>query len=87
MFRVTPITEDHEVRLHVEGRLSGAAELDVLREALAEAESHGRRVVVELSGLRFADHRAVSLLAGAAERGAKLVGCSSWLSSLIGGGR
>jgi anti-anti-sigma regulatory factor len=87
MFRVTPITEDHEVQLHVEGRLSGAAELDVLRQALVDAESEGRRVVVELSGLRFADQRAVALLAEAAERGAKLVGCSSWLASLIGGGR
>jgi anti-anti-sigma regulatory factor len=87
MFRVTPFQDRQAYRLQVEGRLSGAAELEVLRQALAEAASLGRRVVVDLSGLRFADEHAVALLAAVRGRGVELAGCSPWLASLLWGGR
>lgn len=87
MLRVTPFRDHEAYCLHVEGRLSGPAELDVLRQALAEAESPGRHIVVDLSGLRFADDHAVALLTGVAERGVELIGCSPLLASLLGGGR
>lgn len=87
MLRVTPSRDRDACWLHVEGRLSGPAALDVLRQALVDAGSPGHHVVVELSGLRFADDQAVALLAGAAQGGVELVGCSPWLSSLVGGGR
>jgi anti-anti-sigma regulatory factor len=87
MLRVTPSGDQEAHCLHVEGRLAGPAELEVLRKALVEAESSGRRVVLELSGLRFADEHAILLLAGLAARGVELVGSSPWLASLLGGAR
>jgi anti-anti-sigma regulatory factor len=87
MLRVTPSRDQGASFLHVEGRLSGPAELEVLRQALVDAEAPGRHVVVELSGLRFADDQALALLAKLAKRGVELVGCSPWLASLLGGGR
>ena len=84
MLRVSPLDADHDTyRLHVEGRLAGTAALEVFCEELAQAEASGRRVIVELSGLRFADDEAVAVLAGAAERGVKLCGSSPWLVSRL----
>jgi hypothetical protein len=87
MLRVTPFRDQDTDCLRVEGRLSGPGELDVLSQALAEAGLPGRRVVVDVSGLMFADDRGVALLAGVTVRGFALVGCSPWLASLLGGGR
>lgn len=87
MLRVTPFRDHDAYRLCVEGRLSGPAELEVLRQALADAASPGRHVVVDLAGLRFADEHAVALLAEVRARGVELAGCSPWLASLLGGGR
>ena len=88
MLRVTPFREEPVAyRLQVEGRLAGASALEVLRQALIEAESRARPVVVELSELRFADDDAVKLLAQAVRRGVALAGCSPWLTSLLEGSR
>ena len=87
MLRVTPFRDHEAYCLRVEGRLSGPGELAVLSQALAEAELPGRHVVVDVSGLRFADDQGVALLAGVAVRGVELVGCSPWLASLLTGGR
>jgi anti-anti-sigma regulatory factor len=84
MLRVSPLEGDHGTyRLHVEGRLAGTPALEVFSNELAEAEASGRRVVVELSGLRFADEAAVVVLAGAAARGVTLCGSSPWLVSRL----
>jgi len=84
MLRVSPLDGGHETyRLHVEGRLAGPPALEVFCNELAQAESSGRRVVVELSGLRFADDEAVAVLTGAATRGVELSGCSPWLVSRL----
>lgn len=84
MLRVSPLDGDPEThRLHVEGRLAGPVALEVFCNELAQAESSGRRVVVELSGLRFADDDALAVLASAQTRGVKLCGCSPWLVSRL----
>ena len=86
MLRVTPVGDDPtSYRLRVEGRLVGASSTEVLRQELARAAATARPLVVELSGLMFADDEAITLLAAAAERGVKLVGCSPWLASLLEG--
>ena len=59
--------------------------MEILREELALAAPLGRCVVVELSGVSFADQEAVTLLARAAKRGVSLVGGSAWLTSLVSG--
>lgn len=87
MLRVTPFDGDEGTcRLRVEGRLAGAPALDVFCKELEQAESRGGLVVIELSGLRFADDEAVAALGGAVRRGVRLCGCSPWLDSLLGGG-
>jgi len=84
MLRVSPLPGDPELYcLHVEGRLAGPPALEVFCNELAQAESSGRSVVIELSGLRFADDEAVAVLTSAAARGVKLAGCSPWLVSRL----
>jgi anti-anti-sigma regulatory factor len=84
MLRVSPLDGDPETyRLHVEGRLAGPPALEVFCKELAQAEASGRRVMVELSGLRFADDDAVAVLVGALARGVELCGSSAWLVSRL----
>ena len=86
MLRVTTAGDDPtSYRLRVEGRLVGASSIEILRQELAGAAATVRPVVVEISGLMFADEEGITLLAAAAERGVKLVGCSPWLASLLEG--
>jgi hypothetical protein len=85
MLRITPILADpHRCELRVEGRLAGESSLAVLREQIAEAAPCGRPLVLELSGVSFADQHGVALLATAARQGVALVGGSAWLTSLLG---
>ena len=86
MLRITPLEADPQrCELRVEGRLAGEDSVEILREELAQATSSARPVVLELSGVSFADQSAVALLAEASKRGVVLVGGSAWLTSLLGG--
>ena len=86
MLRITAVRVDPDrFELRVEGRLAGEASVEILREELVQAAPLGERVVVELSGVSFADQEAVTLLARAAQRGVALVGGSAWLTSLVRG--
>lgn len=87
MLRITPLQADpRRCELRVEGRLAGEASVEILREELDQAARSKRHVVLELSGVSFADQEAVALLAEAAARGVVLVGGSAWLTSLLTGG-
>ena len=86
MLRITPLEADPQrCELRVEGRLAGVASVELLREEIEQAARLDRRVVLELSGVSFADQEAVTLLASAAQRGVVLVGSSAWLTSLLTG--
>jgi anti-anti-sigma regulatory factor len=86
MLRITPIDADpHRYELRVEGRLTGESVVEILREELAQAAPLGRPIVLELSGVSYADQQAVALLTAAAESGVALVGGSAWLTSLLRG--
>jgi len=86
MLRITPLEADpSRCELRVEGRLAGEVSVDILRGELEQAARLERPVVLELSGVSFADHEAVALLAEAARSGVLLVGGSAWLTSLLNG--
>jgi anti-anti-sigma regulatory factor len=86
VLRITPFADDPALyRLQVEGRLAGDSANEILRQELARGEAQTRPVVVDLSGMRFADEQAVAVLLAAAERGVTLANCSPWLSSLLEG--
>lgn len=87
MLRITLLeAEPDRCALRVEGRLAGEGSVELLREQLEQAAQAERRVVLELSGVSFADQEAVALLTAVAERGVVLVGGSAWLTSLLNGG-
>ena len=79
MIRIS-IDKNETSRLAVEGRLSGPA-VDELRKAVAGA---GGAIVLDLSGVAFADHRAASVLRELCEAGVVLERCSGLLQELIG---
>jgi anti-anti-sigma regulatory factor len=86
MLRITAVSINPDrFELRVEGRLAGESSVEILREELELVTPLGRRVVVELSGVSFADQEAVTLLARASQRGVALVGGSAWLTSLVSG--
>lgn len=86
MLRITPLdTNPRQCALRIEGRLVGEASLEILREEIARAVPLGRPLVLELSGVSFADQQALAVLAGAARQGVSLVGGSAWLTALLEG--
>jgi hypothetical protein len=85
MLRITPLADDpHRCELRVEGRLAGESSVEILRGQIEQATSSERSVVLELSGVSYADQEAVALLVEAGRRGVVLVGGSAWLESLLG---
>jgi anti-anti-sigma regulatory factor len=78
MIRITT-DSSNELRLVVEGRLSGAA-LDELRKSCA-----GRHAgtVLDLSGVVFADRSAAVLLNELTAAGFVLEGCSGFIEQLL----
>jgi hypothetical protein len=86
MLRITPLdTNPRQCELRIEGRLVGEASLSILREEIARATPLGRPLVLELSGVSFADPPALAVLADASRRGVALVGGSAWLTALLEG--
>lgn len=70
--------------LKLEGRLSGPW-VDELDRVMAVAASPPGGVVLDLSGVTFADARGVGVLRELAERGVWLQGCSPFLTELLDG--
>lgn len=86
MLRITPLdTNPRQCELRIEGRLVGETSLEILREELARVVPQGRPLVLELSGVSFADQPALAVLADAARNGVALVGGSAWLTALLEG--
>jgi anti-anti-sigma regulatory factor len=86
MLRVSTLNGDPRVRtLKVEGRLVGSDAAALLGLELDQIERPGHGVVLELSGLRFADGEGLRILEAAAARGVELAGCSAWLASALTG--
>jgi anti-anti-sigma regulatory factor len=84
--RITPLPGSDPTSLLVEGRLVGPW-VAVLETELGRAEALRRPIVLDLSGVKFADVDAVRVLARAAQRGVTLSGCSPLLASLLEGTR
>jgi len=84
MFRITRMSEDEgSATLKVEGWVTGpwAAEL---RKECERYLARRHTVILELSGVRFADRRGIQALKAARRRGVRLCGASSFLSRLLG---
>jgi anti-anti-sigma regulatory factor len=79
---VIRITTDNSngLRLIVEGQLSGPA-VEELRKSCAR--SRGREVVVDVSGVVFADSLAASLLKELIAAGFVIQGCSDFINELL----
>lgn len=83
MFKLTTVPgEGNGVTLRVEGRLA-AAWVDEFERALGAARSEGAHVTIDLEGLSFADAAGVTVIRGAIEGGARLVGGSQFIGTLI----
>jgi hypothetical protein len=81
MLRITRLAPDAGIPcLRVEGRLVGDW-VDVLDSEVSISE--GPKLTLELSGVEFADARALSLLQRLSRHGVELVACSPLLSSLL----
>ena len=83
MFKLTTDRErGNGVTLRLEGRLA-AAWVDEFERALGAARSEGAQVTIDLDGLSFADADGVTVIRGAIEGGARLVGGSQFIGALI----
>jgi RNA polymerase sigma-70 factor (ECF subfamily) len=83
MMRITEISETESVvRLRLEGRLTGTTTAELL-VALEPALAAGKGVLLDLSGLSFADTAAVETLLALRDKGAILAGCSGFLAELL----
>ena len=82
MLRITPTDGDGERTLRLEGRLVEPW-VDELLGACREAASAGRRVVLDLSGVRFVNATGTACLRELRERGAVLRGCSGFINELL----
>jgi RNA polymerase sigma-70 factor (ECF subfamily) len=83
MMRITRTTGPATVRLQVEGRITKENAMD-LQSACEPSPSAGRNpVLMDLSGVRFADEAGLQVLRTAAARGTVLLGCSGFLNELL----
>jgi anti-anti-sigma regulatory factor len=79
VIRITAVNSNG-LRLIVEGQLSGPA-VDELRKSCAG--SRGSGVVVDVSGVVFADSLAASLLKELSAAGFVIQGCSDFIKELL----
>jgi anti-anti-sigma regulatory factor len=80
--RITASGEGAARVLKVDGQLSGESALELVRAC----ETAPGRLVLDLTDLRFADRRGVSMLRELRARGAVLQGLSPYLALLLGEG-
>jgi anti-anti-sigma regulatory factor len=83
MFRVTTVSNSPEgVHLNVEGRLVRDWGEELFKAGQAPLKT-GRKVVLDLSGVAFADDAGLRALKRLRESGAVLVGCSLYLKQRL----
>ena len=83
VFKVTMVRdESSRMVLKLEGRLSDSW-VDELARVAEAAMNDGAQVTFDLDGLSFVDVRGLTLLRGAAERGAQLTGGSTFVTALM----
>jgi anti-anti-sigma regulatory factor len=78
--RITPTVPGPPAVLTLDGRLTGD-EVAELRRSVDEIRGH---VVLDLTGLQFADRQGVSVLRELRAHGAQLIGVSHYLGLLLG---
>ena len=84
MFRITSQPNGpHETRLVLEGRLVGET-VDELRRVASETSAQGRRIALDLAGLRYADAAGIALLRELIDDLAELQRASAFVSALLG---
>ena len=71
--------------LALDGRLADAWVDEVSRAASAALSANGSALTLDLSGLTYVDARGAGLLRSLRDRGARLVGESSFVATLVGG--
>ena len=82
MLRITRLHGvDHDTLL-LEGKLLKGW-IDELQRALEQARQDGRRIALDLSGLRFIDEEGVSFLRECRRHGALLLEASPFVSALL----
>jgi ABC-type transporter Mla MlaB component len=72
-----------EMRLVLEGRLSGEM-VPELRRVANECADAGRRIVLDLVGLKYADAAGLALLRKLIDASARVQRASSFVSALLG---
>lgn len=83
MLRITRLLDDpSQPRLRLEGRLVGDW-VQVLEAEVSSTEEPSQ-LALDLSGVDFADARALTLLQRLTRRGLKIVACSPLLLTLLG---
>jgi hypothetical protein len=84
MLRITWFDDEASgPRLLLEGRIVGDW-VEVLETEIERARSGGKTFVLDLTRVDFATHPAITLLREAESGGARLLGCSPLLASLLG---
>ena len=79
MLRITKINQAGKAGLKLEGRVTEPW----IQELEQVCEEHGRPLVVDLSGVTFADDRGVAVIRRLRDEGAELLGRSLLLSELV----
>jgi len=82
MLRITRTIENGNVLLKLEGKLLAAWVGEVLEQIPGDVGLH-HQLNLDLAQVSFIDAAGEALLRGLISRGAKLSGCSSYLSELL----
>jgi anti-anti-sigma regulatory factor len=83
MFRITPLTEDtHSISLKLEGWLVGQGDYELQREC-ERCLARKPTLVLDLSGIRFADRQGVNTLHSLLGPQMRLIGSSLFISGLL----
>ena len=84
MLRITRVEKTATtLHLRLEGRIVGDWVL-LLEEELLRSDASSQRVVLDLTGVAFANEAALAVLRRALSAGARLLGCSPLISALLG---
>lgn len=84
MLRITRVEDDGgALCLRLEGRIVGDW-VEVLESEIAQVEPDEHGLVLDLTRVDFATHPAVVVLRDAMGRGARVLGCSPLIASLLG---
>jgi anti-anti-sigma regulatory factor len=83
MLKITPMQEDNTIaRLQIEGHILHQTVKELRAECEARLATH-RTLLLEVSGIRFADATGIDLFQDLRQRDVVLVGCSGFLKELL----